>query len=153
MRFLIEGHPLGYYSTTYRGKFVDPRAKKYAVWKTVVQGHALASGVKIPLIATPTSPVLIVTRATFKGGVHSDPENVHKGIVDALFERSPGGDKHVAGMFASPMYGDPQVEIIIADFFGYSISRQHSAVIKNGLFEIIETELSDKTVRMMMGKG
>lgn len=66
-----------------------------------------------------TCPLRIQTRAFFENGVHSDPENVHKGIVDALFynpdKKRRGSDKHTGGQFEPPLYdkANPRVEFTI----------------------------------------
>lgn len=76
-------------------------------------------GVKLPLFATALEPVWIHTCAWFRNGVHADPSNVQKGLVDALFyaARSARGsaDKHTGGSFESPRYDadSPRVEVSI----------------------------------------
>ena len=71
----------------------------------------MAAGLKVPLQATGEKPLCICTVAWFRNGVHPDPENVRKGIADALFKAGEGGgDKYTGGTFYPPMYAkNPRV--------------------------------------------
>lgn len=117
-RFVVYGPPVGYYT---HGKVPNRRRlTKYVEYKRLVQVTAKVAGVDIPLTATRTDPLIIRTRAYFKHGTHPDPENIHKGIVDALFypatRRGKGvGDKYTGGSFNPPVYdaARPRVEIMI----------------------------------------
>lgn len=120
--FTIHGKPVGYYSTTHKGVWTDPRVKKYHAWRDEVRRAASKAGITLPLVATEMHPLIILTVATFANRVHPDPENVHKGIVDALFYMSKAeraifkkssSDKHVGGAFSPPAYGDPGVSVAI----------------------------------------
>jgi len=113
----ILGDPGGYYSQGARPNW--KRMKAYHAWKAYVQATAAAQGITLPLTAKADSPLIIGTRAFFRNGTHPDPENVHKGIVDALFydprKERRGSDKHTGGTFQPPMYDaeNPRVEITI----------------------------------------
>lgn len=105
--FEVPGQPVGYYT---RGKAPNwKRYNKYVAFKQKVQEHAKTAGVALPLVATRGQPLFISTHSVFKNGVHSDPENVHKGVVDALFydkdrKRKGAGDKYTGGFFDPPRY-------------------------------------------------
>ena len=87
------GNPMGYYSTTHRGKWVDPRALKYTAWKRHVVECWLEKFGKYPDFKRNGNYQLNVT-CYFKNEIHYDPENVRKGISDSIFHT---GDKHVWG--------------------------------------------------------
>jgi hypothetical protein len=78
---------------------------------------ARAAGAKLPLTAARNRPLMLFTRAYFSNGVHADPENVHKGIKDALFYTKGKGtaDKYTGGQYLPPMYDpdNPRVEVIL----------------------------------------
>lgn len=110
----VPGNPVGYYA---QGKHPNwKRMNAYRDYKALVQMCAKAAGIPIPLHATKDEPVMIATKAYFKNGVHCDPENVRKGISDALFYGAGGtGDKYCAGWFLYPLYDaeNPRVEVEI----------------------------------------
>ena len=116
-KFTIEGPPVGYYVQGARPDWA--RLKKYRAWKAHVQTCAALAGIKLPLTASRDRPLQIATHAYFKTRVHADPENVHKGIVDALFwhpeKGKRGSDKHVGGEFNHPLYDKqrPRVFVVI----------------------------------------
>lgn len=139
-RFVVPGPPVGYIATTKRGKWTKEYLK-YAQYAKTVRMLAKASGLPIPLVATKERPLIIKTIAYFKNGVHCDPGNVQKGIVDALFYdeekaalakmarkagRKPrkgrgtgkGDDKHTGGAFPPPRYDkeNPRVVVIIKTY-------------------------------------
>ncbi len=113
-QFTVPGKPVGYYA---QGKYPNWKRKtEYTNYKRLVQQYALAIG--IPggrLQASRDAPLLIHTRAYFASGVHCDSENAHKGIVDSLFYKQPGGDRWVGGSFLPPLYDkdNPRVEVTI----------------------------------------
>ena len=115
--FTVPGPPVGYYA---EGKHPNwSRRKRYVAYKRLVQQCAVAAG--IPggtLQADEHSPLYIHTVAYFQDGHHADPENVRKGIADALFYRQQGkggGDKFTGGSFEPPLYDrkNPRVEVVI----------------------------------------
>jgi len=139
-RFVVPGKPVGYIATTSRGKWTK-EYQKFAEYAGIVRQYARAAGIQIPLRATKERPLIIKTIAYFENGVHCDPGNVQKGIVDALFydeEKAAlakmarkagkktrkgrgtgkGDDKHTGGAFPPPRYDkkNPRVVIIIKPY-------------------------------------
>ena len=123
--FVIHSDPVGYYSQGAKPNW--KRMKTYHAWKKAVQLTAKSQGVRLPLRASKDRPVHITTRAFFRNGVHPDPENVHKGIVDAMFydprKERRGSDKHTGGFFQPPLYDSkhPRVEVWIEE-----VSAEHA---------------------------
>lgn len=112
MSFVVPGKPVGYYSV---GKVPNwARMKQYHSYMMEVQRCAKLAGIALPLTATKDAPILIKTKAYFPNGVHCDPENVRKGVSDALFYGG-SGDKHTGGSFPPPLYdkANPRVEVEI----------------------------------------
>ena len=100
---------VGYYTNGKTPNF--DRAREYSDWKDHVAKCAPAS---LP-VATRERPVRLDVWCYFPGGTHGDPENVRKGIVDALFKHRAGGDKYVYGYHHYPQYDreQPRVEVVI----------------------------------------
>lgn len=111
--FTIPGKPVGYYAEGKRPNWT--RRNAYVRWKRHVQTVALASGLKLPLAASREAPVFIRVTPYFQNGTHPDPENVRKGVSDALFYGSSSGDKHCGGFFPWPLYdrANPRTEVEI----------------------------------------
>lgn len=117
IEFILFDDPVGYaINIGGQGARFNPRVEKYQEYKEYVQ-DVLAEiftryGVGVPA-ATQERPVRITTAAFFRHGTHPDPENVHKGIKDAIFWRPKSerkgtkGDKYTGGTYEPPMY-DPQ---------------------------------------------
>ena len=91
--FIVPGRPVGYTRQTTRSKWT-PQAKRYHEYQEAVRAYATAAGLSVPLLATADDPVFIdvqlhLNAADWKsyasGAPFPDPENVRKGIVDALF--------------------------------------------------------------------
>lgn len=139
-RFVVPGKPVGYVATTGKSKWTK-EYQKYAEYAKVVRLHAAAAGLSIPIHATKERPLIIKTIAYFENGVHCDPGNVQKGVVDALFYdeekaalakfarqagRKPkkgrgtgkGDDKHTGGAFPPPRYDkkNPRVVVIVKPY-------------------------------------
>jgi isopentenyl diphosphate isomerase/L-lactate dehydrogenase-like FMN-dependent dehydrogenase len=124
-KFVVPGLAVGFKTTTKRSKF-NKDYQKYVKYKAFVQLLARASGMRLPLVATKDRPLMIRTVAYFKNGTHPDPENVHKGITDALFYREDkvkgktgkGNDKYTGGSFPPPLYDkdNPRVIVIVKDY-------------------------------------
>lgn len=102
------------------------RQARYRAWKTHVQACAVLAGLELPLRATKEEPLYVVTCTYFHSGVHPDPENVHKSVVDSLAYVSPqeqklgvrrGSDKFMGGQFQSPKYDakEPRVEVVVCN--------------------------------------
>lgn len=121
-RFVVEGDARGY-TTTNRAKKGEKRKlsatiRKYWKYCEAVRLRAKEAGLrKLPLEPTLDEPLMFFTRAYFKNGVHADPENVHKGIKDALCYKKGGGpaDKYTGGHYLPPEYDakNPRVEVIV----------------------------------------
>lgn len=117
MIFMIKGPPVGYYTSGAKPNWT--RQNKYRDYKKLVQACAADFGFSLPLVATKDDPLVIETRAYFVNGVHPDPENVHKGIVDALFydpdrKKKGSGDKYTGGVFHPPLYDKEEPRVIVA---------------------------------------
>jgi len=82
-----EGNPIPYHRTTQRGTW-DKAARRYAAWKEFVQfKFAKEYGVADlgkPIQGSPRGKIHV--GITFKGENHGDPDNIVKGILDALFK-------------------------------------------------------------------
>ena len=118
-KIVIVGDPVGYYA---QGKSPNwTRLNAYICWKAMVQKAAMMQGVKLPLAASREWPLWIHTSAWFRTSVHADPENIRKGISDALFYAGKGergsADKYTGGSFEAPLYDpdNPRVEVTILD--------------------------------------
>lgn len=135
-KFIVPGNPVGYVTTTKKSKW-NKRYKYYADYKKIVQFYARSVGIKLPLVATKDRQLTIRTIAYFKNGRHPDPENVNKGIRDALFydehhvrgnKSAKGDDKHTGGSFTPPKYSkNPRVIVIIKDYVSKSRTKKKSA--------------------------
>jgi len=65
-------------------------------------------------------PWRVTTISFFRNKQHPDPENVHKGIIDALMygfkqRKVRANDKHIGGEYVHPKYdaANPRVEVRI----------------------------------------
>ncbi|MFC4639821.1 RusA family crossover junction endodeoxyribonuclease [Deinococcus hohokamensis] len=99
---------VGYYTNGKSPNF--DRAREYSDWKVHVQQHAPAQ----TFSATRAHPVRVDVWCFFPNGAHADPENVRKGVVDALFEHRAGGDKYVYGYHHFPQY-DPKHPCVVVE--------------------------------------
>ena len=95
---------VGYYTKGARPNWT--RMNEYHAWKDHVRVH-VADVLPVPSAAR---PVRLDVWCYFESGTHPDPENIRKGVVDALF---PKGDKYVYGYHHFPQYdaAAPRVEI------------------------------------------
>lgn len=124
-RFIVYGDPVGYKTTTNRAKW-SKSYEKYIDYKKEVQSTAESVGIKLPLVATKKRPLMINTISYFRDGRHPDPENVNKGVRDALFYKEKsffnksrkGDDKYTGGSFVPPRYDkeNPRVVVIVKDY-------------------------------------
>ena len=98
---------VGYYTKGARPNWT--RANEYHAWKDHVREHAPA-GLPQPAQG---QPVRVDIWCWFADGTHNDPENVRKGVVDALY---PKGDKFVFGYHHFPQYDpqNPRVEVEVS---------------------------------------
>lgn len=119
------GNPLGYHRTTQRGKYGKANVRYYKwlmhVRSAFIKANAQKGNEMIPLskkdkpIESGSSKVYLHTKIYFHNNSRSDPDNVQKGIADALFVN----DKNVAGSYdfelAEDKAGKVLVTIIIQD--------------------------------------
>ena len=90
------GNPIPYHRMTQRSKWTKA-AQRYLAYKNYIVRHALEAGLKINKL-TPNGVYELDVVCHFRSENHGDPENIRKGIQDALFQIA--GDKHVWGMVA-----------------------------------------------------
>jgi Endodeoxyribonuclease RusA len=92
-----KGNPIPYYRMTQASKWEDPAAKRYLAWKKYVQQCWLEKFHRYPQFGAGRYrlDVTCYFTTTKNGGncSHGDPENVRKGVQDALFAQ----DQHVVG--------------------------------------------------------
>ena len=121
-KFVVSGIPRGFVAVNWKGFVPDSVKKRVADYKDFrdrVVVAARQARLCTPVEADSQYIVHVETTAYFKNGVHSDPENVHKGLVDSLFYGTNGlGDKWTGGWFAAPLYDreKPRVEVTIECF-------------------------------------
>ena len=89
-----KGNPIPYHRMTQRSKWTKA-AQRYLAYKNYIVKYALKAGLRIEKLTRNGTYELNVV-CMFHGENHGDPENVRKGIQDALFQIA--GDKHVWGM-------------------------------------------------------
>lgn len=125
--FVVPGHPIGYKTTTSRGKWFNKGFKKYVDYKKKVFECAQKAGVPVPLSADEQNQLMVNTIAFFKNRVHADPGNVQKGACDALFydereknkktkskkKTGKGNDKYTGGCFLPPKYSKENPRLIV----------------------------------------
>jgi len=104
------GNAVPYERMTQRSKIMDPRALRYKNWKLfVLQCYTQQTRQGFP--CEPDGYYRLDVRCFFVGENHADPENVRKGIQDALFVY---GDKHIFGMIHPVEHVEfPCVEVTI----------------------------------------
>jgi Holliday junction resolvase RusA-like endonuclease len=115
-----QGNAIPYERMTTRSKWADPRALRYIAWKSFIQTQWwLQTGKKLPhkKNARYRLDVICYFKTGKKAGTcstHADPENVRKGIQDALFHVA--GDKHVVGLVdCFHVERDPKVVITVGE--------------------------------------
>ena len=95
----IKGNPLGYHRTT-QGSYWNDASKRYHQWKNyVADAYCTAVGIRYwqnekPIVSN-KNKVYLHTKIFFANDSRSDPDNVQKGIADALFKN----DKYVVGSY------------------------------------------------------
>jgi len=110
----IKGNPLGYHRTT-QGSYWNPSSRRYYAWKQhVIDAYCEATGVQClegekPIISS-KNKIYLNTMTYFANDSRSDPDNVQKGVADALFKN----DKYVAGSYDFAFDKEnPRVEVEI----------------------------------------
>ncbi|GBF04790.1 hypothetical protein DAERI_020387 [Deinococcus aerius] len=103
---------VGYYTQGARPNHT--RMREYHTWKDHVRAHA-PPGLLGVRPTDERSRVRLDVVCFFANKTHADPENVRKGVVDALF---PQGDKWVYGSHDHPRYDParPRVEVTVTLF-------------------------------------
>jgi len=90
------------------GKKVKDKIKRYFTWKEFVNAHTLS----LHFERSPKTKIFLNVMCYFKNKAHADPENIRKGIQDAIFEQ----DKMVAGAVDFDYDKDnPRCEVTISD--------------------------------------
>jgi Holliday junction resolvase RusA-like endonuclease len=87
------GNPIPYHRTT-QGSFWNKTSKRYNAWKQFVCSEYWLQTVKKLSNEKPYGKEVkgrIEVKISFRGENHADPDNIVKGILDALFEN----DKHI----------------------------------------------------------
>lgn len=124
MKFVIygnqedpQGNPIGYHRTT-QGSYWNAGSKRYKAWKDYVaacyersmpsQRRSTASINQKPIASKEKH--YLRTMIYFANNARPDPDNVQKGIADALFQN----DKNVAGSYDFAFDKErPRVEVQI----------------------------------------
>ncbi len=118
------GNAVPYVRST-RGALWRPEGKRYAAWKGFVQGAFLDSlepkgkGIAQVAIVHHGKPIILLNNQKavmdmaiyWRNGAHGDPDNIFKGIADALFLQ----DRNLDGSFQSSKddQGKGRVEVKI----------------------------------------
>lgn len=124
--FVVSGKPIGYVEYSRGAKGISKQVRAYWAYLKEVREVARGAGIPIPLVATEAEPMYIYTEAYFSSRVHSDPENVHKGIKDSLFynekQKYPPpaksrekfyADKYTCGTYELPLYDKTNPRVVI----------------------------------------
>jgi hypothetical protein len=105
------GNPVAYERMTQKSKWKDPAALRYLAWKQFVQLSWIQQ-TRPHLPDKKNGHYRLDVVCYVQGERHADPENIRKGIQDALFQVS--GDKHVTGLVELfHVARDPKVSITI----------------------------------------
>ncbi len=108
-----KGNPLGYHRTTQRGKW-NPASLRYYAWMRYVQKTYIdASGESKNYLLKPielgTRKAYLNTMIYYASDHRPDPDNVQKGIADALFVN----DKNVAGTYDFELASDKVGKVLV----------------------------------------
>jgi hypothetical protein len=114
VEFFVAGEPVGYTIALQRRA---PRVKRYHDYCALVRWAALEAGLVLPIEAKEDAPVYLYTQAVFGRRQFPDPENVHKGIKDALFYakrgrgRGRGDDRWTGGQYEAPAFAETPEDV------------------------------------------
>jgi hypothetical protein len=114
VEFFVDGEPVGYTIAFQRHA---PRVKRYHQFCELVRFSALQAGLSLPIEATEAEPVYLYTHAVYGRRRFPDPENVHKGIKDALFYqrrlaiRGRGDDRWTGGQYEAPAFAETPADV------------------------------------------
>lgn len=147
IRFVVIGDPGRYIAKA--GKWNKSTVKQREFYEHV-KTCARAVGFDLPLMATEQNPLWFSTWSFFRTKTHADPENVHKGVKDALFhstdpEQKGDKDKHTGGFYHVPLYDkdDPRVVIEISGWEVDKVLRERGlipdGVVPDGLYDFEST--------------
>lgn len=123
--------PVGYVRMTRDSKW-SKSAARYFKFKQDVAQSAKMVGMRLPLVATRRAPVMVITACSFVNMRSPDPGNVQKAVEDALFYKSEGGDKHVAGLYWPAEYGSDinEVEIMVMKWHDPALDDLRNAILR-----------------------
>lgn len=109
-------NPVPYKRTTQKQKFKDLDYKTYIDWKNTVVIEFINLFKKYPhQILEKNRKYYVDIMVYFKDKKHGDPDNIAKGINDAIFQK-PLNDKYIAGSYDFDYdKQDPRVEVIIRE--------------------------------------
>ncbi len=105
-----DGSPIPYVRVVGRALWL-PAARRYYNWKEYVRAEFKRQTRLSPVIFTSKIKAEMHLDIYWKNGKHADPDNIFKGIADALFVN----DNNLDGSFKSQIAidGKPKVEVLI----------------------------------------
>ena len=125
-----EGNPIPYVRVV-SGALWLPKAKRYAAWKEYVRNvlykhypalapdpSELLAGEAWPLTTKPSISARMDIKIAWMNGIHGDPDNIFKGIADALFQNDKFLDGSFESFLAEDGRGKVDIEIVI-DYRNY----------------------------------
>lgn len=106
-------NPIPYIRITRRSKWTD-KAQRYFQWKSYVYGAFCEATQKLgnrrcERLNTKEEKIVMNLQIEWADNKHADPDNVFKGIADALFEN----DKNLDGSFVTKMAQDGRGKVIV----------------------------------------
>jgi len=114
----LEGNPVPYVRVVGRALWL-PHAKKYHAWKEYVRSifyrnyPEFSSEQAQPLTTKISERARMSITIYWVNGVHADPDNVFKGLADALFKQDKFLDGSFESHYASDGKGRVEVEITL----------------------------------------
>ena len=101
-RFIVPaedfGNPVPYLRTTQGSKW-SKKYQRYVAWKDWVEAHFIEQIGEMPCqVFRINQKYHVKTMMFFKNNAHADPDNVQKGIKDAIFSK-PLNDKYCSGEY------------------------------------------------------
>ena len=115
----IEGNPLPYVRVVGRALWL-PGAKKYHAWKEYVRSVFYRNYPEFssvdqvqPLTTKISERAYMAIRIHWVNGVHADPDNVFKGLADAIFKNDKFLDGSFESRYAPDGKGKVEVEITL----------------------------------------
>jgi Holliday junction resolvase RusA-like endonuclease len=114
----LEGNPVPYVRVVGRALWL-PHAKKYHAWKEYVRSifyrnnPEFSSEKEQPLTTKISERARMSITIFWVNGVHADPDNVFKGLADALFANDKFLDGAFESHYASDGKGRVEVEITL----------------------------------------